>query len=128
MRFELTNASATFQREINRNQRPVLGIELVLNTKININKDKGLVVVAYIDNILIATKWSIEKHHKQVGRVFHLLLENSLRVEIDKCFFDQKSVSFLGFIVDGNSIKMDPAKAKEIVHWPKPKIQWKLYN
>ena len=56
MRFELTNASATFQREINRNQRPVLGIELVLNTKININKDKGLVVVAYIDNILIATK------------------------------------------------------------------------
>jgi len=37
MPFGLTNAPTTFQREINRSIRPVLGIELVINTKIHID-------------------------------------------------------------------------------------------
>jgi len=53
-----------------------------------------------------------------------MLLDNNLYVEIDKCVFDQKSVSFLEFIEDRKSIRMDSAKAEEIVDCPKPKI-WK---
>jgi len=88
MPFGLTNAPATFQREVNRILRPVLGIELVINTKIDIEEDGGMVVVAYIDDILIATKGSIHEHRKQVGKVFDLLLENNMCLEIDKCVFD----------------------------------------
>jgi len=44
--FGLTNAPATFQRELNRVLRPVLGIQFVINTKIHIDKDEGMVVVA----------------------------------------------------------------------------------
>jgi len=62
--FGLTNAPATFQREINRILRPVLGIELVIKTDIHIDEDEGMVVVAYIDDIIIATKGSVEKHRK----------------------------------------------------------------
>jgi len=123
MPFGLTNAPATFQQEINRILRPLLGIELVLNTKVDIDEDNGMVVVAYIDDILSATKGSLLKHQKQVGKVLDLLLENDLCVEIDKCVFDQTSVSFLGFIVDGKTIRMDPNKAKAIVDWPRPKNQ-----
>jgi hypothetical protein len=56
MPFGLTNALATFQREINRILRPVLGSELVINHTIHIDEDDGMVVVAYLDHIIIATK------------------------------------------------------------------------
>jgi len=88
MPFGLTNAPATFQQEINRILRPLLGMELVINTREEIDKDGGMVVVAFIDDIPIATKGSIDKHHIQVRKVFQLLMDNNMCVEIDKCIFD----------------------------------------
>ena len=75
MLFRLTNAPGTFPSQINRILRPLLGIKLVINTKQHIHKDNALVVVAYINDILIAMKGSIKKHHRQVGRVFDWSLE-----------------------------------------------------
>jgi hypothetical protein len=119
----LTNAPATFQREINRILRLVLGIELVIKTDIYIDENEGIVVVAYIDDIIIATKGSVEKHRRQVGKVFDLLLENQMCIEIDKYVFEQTEAVFLGFIVSGKTIRMDPTKAQDIVNWPRPKNQ-----
>jgi hypothetical protein len=104
MPFGLTNAPATFQREINRILGPVLGIELVIKTDKHIDEDEGMVVVAYIDDIIIATKGSLEKHRRQFSKVFDLLLENQMCIEIDKCVFEHTAVSFLGFIVSRKSI------------------------
>jgi hypothetical protein len=70
MPFGLTNAPATVQREMNRILRPLLGMELVLDSKVTIDEDGGMVVVVYIDDILIATKGSLEKHHRQISKVF----------------------------------------------------------
>jgi transposase InsO family protein len=120
MPFGLCNAPATFQREINRILRPLLGMELVIKTDIHIDEDEGMVVVAYVDDILIATKGSLEKHHKQVSKVFQLLMDNQLCIEIDKCVFDAERMPFLGFIVSGVGLEMDPEKAKAIVDWPRP--------
>jgi len=89
MPFGLTNAPATFQKQVNRILRPVLGIELVINPKIDIEEDGGMVVVAYIDAILISTKGSIFKHRKQVGKVFDLLLENKVCLEIHKTLLNR---------------------------------------
>jgi hypothetical protein len=100
-----------------------LGIELVINHTVHIDEDEGMVVVAYIDVIIIATKGSVEKHRLQVGKVFALLLENQMCVEIDKYIFEQKEAAFLGFIVSGETIRMDPAKAQDIVNWPRPTTQ-----
>jgi hypothetical protein len=83
MPFGLTNAPAPFQREMKRILRPVLGIELVMNTGIHITQDEGMVVVGYIDDILIVTKGSMEKYRRQVGKVFDLQLENEMCVKID---------------------------------------------
>jgi len=120
MPFGLTNTPAMFQREINCILRPLLGMELVIDTKLTINDDGEIVVVAYINNILIATKGSLEKHHRQVFKGFQLLMDNHMCVEIDKYIFNAKEVPFLGFIVSGSGLKMDPTKAKAIVDWPRP--------
>lgn len=81
---------------------------MVINTKIDIDKCEGLVDLAYIDDILIATKGSIGKHQKQVSKVFQLLMDNNMCIEIEKCIFDAKEVPFLGLIVSGQGLKMDP--------------------
>jgi len=60
MPFGLTNAPTPFQREINRILRPLLGIEFVIKTDVNIEEDAGMVVVAYVDDIVIATKGSLK--------------------------------------------------------------------
>jgi hypothetical protein len=120
MSFGLTSAPATFHTEINRILRPVLGIELVINHTIHIDQDEGMVVVAYMDNIIIDTKGSIENHRRQAGKVFDFLLENLMCVEIDKCVFEHQKLSFLGCIVSGPSIRMDPVQAQDIVDCPRP--------
>jgi hypothetical protein len=123
MQFGLTNPLAIFQRQINPILRPVLEIELVINSEIPINPDKGMVVVAYIDDIIIANKGSVEKHRRQAGKVFDILHENTICVEISQCVFEQIEPSFLGFIVSGQSIPMDQAKAQDIVDWPRSTTQ-----
>jgi hypothetical protein len=56
-----------------------------------------MVVVTYIDDILLATKGSLEKHHRQVSKVFQLLIDNYMCIEIDKCVFDVSQTAFVGF-------------------------------
>jgi len=128
MPFGLCNVPATFQREINRILRPLLGIELVLNTETHIDEDDGMVVVAYIDDILIATKGSLDKHLKQVSKVFQLLMDNNMCIEIDKCVFGITKTTFLGIVVSGKGLRMDPEKAKALVDWPRPKSRTEVQH
>jgi hypothetical protein len=53
--FRFTNALATFETEVNGILQPFLGIELVITKRIELDEDNGMVVLAYIDNILITT-------------------------------------------------------------------------
>jgi hypothetical protein len=118
--FALCNAPVTFQREINGILRPLLGLELVIKSDICVDEDEGMVVVAYIDIILIATKGSLEIHHRQVWKVFELLMDNHMCIEIDKCVFTATETAFLRFIVSGTGLSMDPEKERAIVDWPRP--------
>jgi len=123
MPFGLCNAPETIQGEINRILRPLLGIELVLNTETHIEEDGGMVVVAYIDDILIATKGSLENHHRQVSKVFQLLIENNMCIDIDNCVFDATETTLLCIVVSGEGLRMDLDKARAIVDWPRPTSQ-----
>ena len=70
MQFGLSNASATFQREINRTLQPLLDVKVVMNTEKHLDQDGGMIVVADIDDISIDTKESIETFHGQVSNIF----------------------------------------------------------
>jgi len=100
--------------------RPVVGLELVINTKEGIDKDGGMVGAAYIDDISIATMGSIDNHHPQVSRVFQLLIYNNMCVEIAQCIFNSKDVIILRCIISGDGLGMDPRTSKAIVDWPRP--------
>ena len=103
MPFGLTNAPVTFMRVINDIFSPHL----------------GRILVIYLDEILIFNKtWA--EHLQHVHQVFELLREHKLQVKERKSYFGQSSVPYLGFIVDANGIRPDPARVQALAQWPVP--------
>lgn len=54
-----------------------------------------------------------------VKRVLDALKKEKLFVKISKCEFDKTSFVYLGHIVGGGPLKIDPSKVNVIVKWPK---------
>lgn len=103
MPFGLTNAPAVFQGLIND----------VLRNMLN------HYVFVYLDDILIFSK-SLHEHVHHVRSVLQCLLNNNLFVKPEKCEFHVSKVSFLGFILEGGSLQMDPKKSDAVREWPQP--------
>jgi hypothetical protein len=107
------------QSEINRILRPLFGLESVIKLDVPIDKHNGIVVVACIHDIFIATKGSREKHNRQVLNVSHIIMDNHMWIEIDKDVIDVTETTFLGCVVSRSVFQMDPEKAKAIIDWPR---------
>jgi hypothetical protein len=95
MPFGLCNAPATFMRVMN----DVLG--------------------PFLDDILIFKK-SCEENVKHVKQVLDVLRKEKLFLKLSKCEFGKTSIIYLGHIVGGGELKIDPPKVKFILEWPKP--------
>ncbi len=65
-------------------------MEMVLR---NINN-----VLVYIDDVLLHTA-THEEHLKVLETVFERLHKNHIKVNLDKCVFGNKEVSYLGFML-----------------------------
>jgi hypothetical protein len=59
-------------------------MELVIDTKVGFYNATGMLVVAYNNNPLIATKGSLTQHTKQVIIESQLLMDNHLCFEMHK--------------------------------------------
>ena len=103
MCFGLTNAPAQFQTMMNKILSPYL----------------GRFCVVYLDDILIYSR-TPEEHEQHVDKVLQLLRQHKLHVQVSKCFLARKRVEFLGHIVEGGQIRMDPRKVKAVQDWPTP--------
>ena len=104
MPFGLTNAPATFMRLMNDVLRPFLDDFFI----------------AYLDDILIFRKTQ-EEHLKHVKQTLDVLKREKLYVKLSKCEFGKTSLNYLGHIVRGGELKIDPCKVAAIVNWPKPR-------
>jgi hypothetical protein len=104
MPFGLTNAPETFQALMNNVLRPFLDD----------------FVIVYLDNILIYFKTS-EEHLVHVDNVLTALRKARLDAGLDKCAFAMREVAFLGHIVSGEGIKVDPKKVGAVREWPPPR-------
>jgi hypothetical protein len=103
MPFRLCNAPATFMRVMNDVLRPFLDD----------------CVIIYLDDILIFSK-SREDHITHVKQVLDVLRKEQLFLKLSKCEFGKTSLIYLGHIVGGGKLKIDPSKVKVILEWPKP--------
>lgn len=103
MPFSLTNAPATFMRVMNDVLRPFL--------------DEFFIV--YLDHILIFSK-SRDEHVMHVNKVLDVLRKEQLFLKMSKCEFGKTSLVYLGHIVRGGGLKIDPSKVEVILNWPKP--------
>jgi hypothetical protein len=76
-------------------------------------------VFAYMDDILIATGDDLELHRQIVHEVLDLLEKESLFCKLTKCHFEQRSITYLGIIVKGGTIRIDPTKTNGLLAWPR---------
>src|SRR5215213_4483262 len=100
MPFELTNASADFQRFINDALHPFL--------------DHFCTV--YIDDVLVYSS-NLMKHKQHVRQVLEALGASGLHLKPEKYEFHKQQITYLGFIVSNKEIVMNPTKVECIVQW-----------
>src|SRR5436190_1033665 len=103
MPFGLCNAPGTFQHYMNDTFREFL--------------DEFLVV--YLDDLLIYSD-TLKEHKRHVRKVLERLRDAGLYLKPSKCVFHVQEVTFLGFIIGPDGVKMDPAKVEAITSWPTP--------
>ena len=104
MFFGMTNASAMFQRTMDR-------IFAVLK-----NKYPGCIFV-YMDDILIATPDDEELHVEIVNAVLDMLAAEDFFLKLSKCSFHQRTVDYLGIRIEGGIICIDPTKCNGLATW-----------
>ncbi|PKU80217.1 RNA-directed DNA polymerase [Dendrobium catenatum] len=104
MPFGLTNAPSTFMRLMNHILQPFL-------TKF---------VIAYFDDVLIYSR-DLQEHRLHLRQVLDLLREQQLFVNLDKCQFAVSHISFLGYELSAEGLKVDLNKIEAIRNWPTPK-------
>ncbi|XP_056132822.1 uncharacterized protein K02A2.6-like, partial [Lampris incognitus] len=73
----------------------------------------------YLDDILVSGP-DEETHLKALDDVLTRLEEYGLHVKKDKCMFVQKSVEYLGHIIDAAGLQKSPEKERAVVEAPAP--------
>jgi hypothetical protein len=103
MPFGLTNAPATFQRLMDRVFYDI--------------KDKYVLV--YLDDINIYSS-TFEEHMQHLKEVLERFRRANLKLNLDKCHFCKREISFLGHLVNEEGIKPDPTKVDKVKNFPIP--------
>ncbi|GJX57599.1 putative reverse transcriptase domain-containing protein [Tanacetum coccineum] len=98
--FGLKNVPVVFMDLMNRVCKPYL--------------DKFVIV--FIDDILFYSK-DEEEHGKHLKIILELLKKERLYAKFSKCDFWLDSVLFLGHVIDGNGVRVYPAKIEAINNW-----------
>ena len=104
MPFGLANAVPTFQRFIQR-----------ILERLTPNK-----CLVYLDGVLIVGS-TFEDHLQNLEVVLQAIKVAGLKLKPSKCFFSQRNVKYLGFIVSNEGLSPDPEKQKAIKEYPQPK-------
>ena len=72
-----------------------------------------------IDDILIYSR-TTKEHDEHLRLVLQCLREHKLYGKLSKCSFYQSRIHYLGHVISGEGIALDPAKVEAIMEWPAP--------
>ena len=103
MSFGLTNSPAYFMSMMNK-----VFMEFL---------DKFVVV--FIDDILVYSK-NEEEHKEHLRLVLEKLRKHQLYAKFSKCELWLKEVGFLGHVISGEGIAVDPSKIQSVTEWLAP--------
>jgi hypothetical protein len=78
-------------------------------------------IVVFIDDILVYSK-NEEEHIEHLHMILQKLRGHQLYVKLSKCELWLKQVSFLGHIISGGGISVDPSKIQDVLSWEAPKM------
>ena len=104
MPFGLCNAPATFQRMMECTLRGILWTS----------------ALCYIDDVVVFGQ-SIDQSLDRLEAVFERLRRVNLKLKPRKCKLLATEVLFLGFIVDGKGVRVNPSLVSDVVKWPDPR-------
>ena len=103
MPFGLCNAPATFQGMMNEILREYIDD----------------FVLVYLDDIIVFSR-DEEAHERHIQLVLSRLAKHDLVLSESKCHWAASEVEYLGHIVSGNGVRVNPNKVTSIVNWPTP--------
>ena len=114
MPFGMCNVSATFQRPIARAIQKIV-------------KPEGSMVMAYIDDIVIATE-TVKDHMVRLREVFECLREAGFKMRVVKCDFMKSEIKYLGRIISAEAVKSDPQAVAKIRDWEIPRTKMEMQS
>jgi hypothetical protein len=100
--YEITNGICRFSRHLPSRNDGFDGIPLEY-------------VRAYIDNLLVITRGTLEDHLEKLNEVFRRLREAGLKVNAAKSFFCTHQIEYLGYILARGGIKPQQKKVLAIL-------------
>ncbi|XP_076908279.1 uncharacterized protein LOC143565074 [Bidens hawaiensis] len=103
MPFGLTNAPVTFQSMMNATFKSLM----------------RKTTLVFFDDILVYSP-TMEQHLIDLEQVLILLRRDTLFAKKSKCSFAGANVEYLGHIISGQGVQMDPKKIIAIQQWPVP--------
>ena len=74
-------------------------------------------IQVFIDNILIYSR-TTEDHEENLRFVLQCLREHKLYGKLSKCSFYQLRIHYIGHVISGEGITIDPTKVEAIMEWP----------
>lgn len=102
----LCNSPSTFQRAVDECLRGLIG--------------HG--VFCFIDDVIIYAS-TLEEHEKLFKKVIERLIEYNFKIQIDKCDFLTRRVTYLGHIISEKGLEADPRKVEAVKLFSIPKTQ-----
>jgi len=77
-------------------------------------------IVIHLDDILIYLN-NLQEHKNHIKEVLHGLKANKLYISLEKFFFHQEWVEFLGYVLSPEDLQINNKKIKVIQDWLIPK-------
>ena len=77
-------------------------------------------MIVFIDDVLVYSR-SGEEHEQHLRAVLQNLRDHRLFAKFSKFEFWLERVQFLGHVITGAGIQVDPAKVEAVVSWQRPR-------